>query len=57
MNEMMFQRLASCVFDLVDNSLMRGTDLSYEQACELIGLDDFEAERVLAIIDEDLALI
>lgn len=55
MNEMMFERLATCVYALVENSYE--SELSYEKACELIGLDEYETERVLAILDEDLALI
>lgn len=52
-------RLASCVYDLVENGGVYGTDLeiSYEDACSAIGLDDFETEAVLAIIDEDIRLV
>ena len=56
MNEIMIQRLASCVYDLVENSYPE-RELSYLEACELIGLDDFETDRVLAILDEDLRLV
>ena len=57
MNEMMYQRLASCVYDLVENAIMRDMDIGYAEACELIGLDDFETERVMAILDEDMRLV
>ena len=56
MNEMFFQRLASCVYDLVENTYDE-RELSYLEACNLIGLDDFETERVIAILDEDLRLV
>jgi hypothetical protein len=58
---MLINRLAACVFELVENSyehefsITEGeTSLSYAEACEMIGLDDFETEAVLKVIDEDL---
>jgi hypothetical protein len=58
---MIVNRLAAAVYALVENSyehefsITEGEfSLSYAEACELMGLDDFETEAVLAIIDEDL---
>lgn len=63
-DKFMANRLASCVYALVENSY--GYDLSvtegefglsYAEACELLGLDDFETEAVLSLIDEDLRMV
>jgi hypothetical protein len=52
---MLINRLAACVFELVENSYeFTDEGFSYAEACEMIGLDDFETEAVLKVIDEDL---
>lgn len=63
-DKFMANRLASAVYALVENSYgyeLSVTEgefgLSYAEACDLMGLDDFETEAVLKIIDEDLAIV
>jgi hypothetical protein len=62
-DKFMANRLASAVYALVENSyaydlsIADGEPLSYAEACELMGLDDFETEAVLKLIDEDLAIV
>lgn len=52
-------RLAACVYSLVENCGVYGTDteMTYDEACDALGLDDFEREVVLNIIDDDLRLV
>ena len=59
MNEAMITRMASMVYDLVENCGVYGTDveITYEDACDALGLDDFEKIEVIAMIDEDLRLV
>ena len=57
-DKIMANRLASAVYALVENSYeFTDEGLSYAEACDLIGLDDFETEAVLALIDEDLRIV
>ena len=57
-DKFMANRLASAVYALVGNSYeFTDEGFSYAEACELIGLDDFETEAVLKLIDEDLAIV
>lgn len=59
MTELMISRMASMVYDLVENCGVYGTDdeITYEDACDALGLDDFEKSAVIAMIDEDLRLV
>lgn len=58
MNEALAERFASMVYSYVENGGEFGTDfeLSYEGVARAMGLDDFEVEAVLALIDADLAI-
>jgi hypothetical protein len=55
MEKAVIARLAEVVYNLVENA--DELDLSYDDACDLLGLADYERERVLELIDADLAFV
>ena len=55
MEKAVIARLAEVVYNLVENA--DELELSYDDACDLLGLADYERERVLEIIDTDLAIV
>lgn len=61
MNDLLISRLAACVYDLVESGaldeLNDGDGVGYDEACVLMGLDDFETEAVLKFIDDDLRIV
>lgn len=61
MNDLLISRLAACVYDLVESGaldeLNDGDGCGYDEACALMGLDDFETEAVLKFIDDDLRIV
>lgn len=57
MDVKMIERLAQCVYDLVENSYDFAEDgIGYGDACDLIGLTEEEETAVLDFIDADLRL-
>ena len=59
MKNAMITRMASMVYDLVENCGVYGedTEMTYEDACDALGLDDFEKIEVIAMIAEDLRIV